>query len=208
MDNTLKRKPNFITVEGIDGVGKSTIVDLIDNYLDSLGYNTQVVRQNRDTHLAMKVRNYLSCEDAKETSPTTFAFLFCASINDTIEKVIEPAHLSGKIVISDRYTLSTRVYQRESKYINMVCDIIENQLTPDLIFVLDAPPAVVQARITLRNEGGDVMESVNTDVLNERRKEFLRLSRKRGLNTYHIDASGSQDSVVEQVTRIINKYYR
>ena len=206
MDN-LKRRPNFITVEGIDGVGKSTVVDLMDEYLNDLGYNTQIVRPVKDTPLSLKVRNFLSCEDAKNISPTTFAFLFCATINDVIEKIIEPAHLNGKIVISDRYTLSTRVYQRESKYISMVCDIVENQLTPDLIFVLDAPPDVVQERITARGEGDDVMESVSPDILNERRKEFLRLSRARGANTYRIDASGSQDSVTEQILRILDRHY-
>jgi dTMP kinase len=205
--NNLRKKPNFITVEGIDGVGKSTVVNAMADYLDSLNYNTKIVRLLKDTPLSKKIRSFLSCSDAQDVSPTTFAFLFCASINDAIEKLIEPAHLCGKIVISDRYTLSTRVYQRESKYIGMVCDIIENQLTPDLIFVLDAPPNVVQSRIDVRNEDSDVMESVSTDVLNERRKEFLRLSRSYGSCVYRIDASGTMDQVSEQVISILEGYY-
>lgn len=200
------RKPNFITVEGIDGVGKSTVVTMMSEYLNSLKYNTVIVRQNRDTPLGMKVRKFLSHEAARDISPTTFAFLFSATINDTIEKVIIPAHANGKIVISDRFTLSTRVYQRASKYISPICDIIESQLTPDIIFILDAPPVVVQARITKRDEGGDVMESVDTNVMNERRMEFLRLGRSRS-NVYRIDTSCSQEKVAEQIVNILNTYY-
>lgn len=205
--NRSNRKPNFITVEGIDGVGKSTAVKVMADYIEEIGHNVEIVRQTRDTHLGQQIRKYISCEEAKDTSPTTFALLFCASINDSIEKQIEPAHLSGKIVISDRYTMSTRVYQHESKYIDMVCDIIENQLIPDLIFVLDAPPSVVKKRINKRNDVKDVLESIDCDVLNIRRKGFIRNARASGKNTYVIDASGSEESVAEQITTILDKYY-
>lgn len=205
--NTIRRRPNFITVEGIDGVGKSTVVATIAEYLNSIKLNTAIVRQNKDTVLARKVREFISCPEAYNTSPTTFALLFAASINDSIEKIIEPAHLAGKVVISDRYTMSTRVYQSGSKYIDKVCDIIENQLLPDLTFVLDAPPSIVTARITERDEMTDALESANDDVLNERRKGFLKLARQQHKNTYTIDASGSQESVAEQIIKILVTYY-
>lgn len=200
-------RPNFITVEGIDGVGKSTAVDTMAKYIESMGLNTVVVRQNKDTYLAKEIRKFISCDEALTTSPTTFAFLFCASINDSIEKLIEPAHLNGKIVISDRYTMSTRVYQHESKYIDKVCGIIENQLTPDVTFVLDAPPSVVKARILNRNEATDVIESVDDDILNIRRKGFVRHARRSGKNTYIIDASGTQEWVAEQIIDILDTYF-
>lgn len=199
--------PNFITVEGIDGVGKSTAVAAMQTYLESVNLNVQVVRQNKDTPLARKIRAFISCDDAFDTSPTTFAFLFCASINDSIEKLIEPAHMNGKIVISDRYTMSTRVYQHESKYIDKVCDIIENQLMPDLIFVLDAPPDIVTARILKRNEVTDAIESTDDDVLNNRRKGFMRHARINGKNTHVIDASGTAEYVAEQIINVLKRYY-
>lgn len=203
----IHRRPNFITVEGIDGVGKSTVVATIADYLNDIDINTQIVRQNKDTVLARKVREFISCKEAYDTSSTTFALLFAASINDSIEKIIEPAHLSGKVVISDRYTMSTRVYQRDSKYIDKICDILENQLMPDLIFVLDAPPSVVKARIIERDEETDALESADDEKLNGRRKEFLKIARTHVKNTYTIDASGTQESVAEQIVKILSSYY-
>lgn len=205
--NRIRRRPNFITVEGIDGVGKSTVVATIAEYLNGVKINTQIVRQNKDTVLARKVREFISCKEAYDTSSTTFALLFAASINDSIERIIDPAHLNGKVVISDRYTMSTRVYQRDSKYVDRICDILENQLMPDLIFVLDAPPNIVKARISERAESTDALESADDEKLNDRRKEFLKIARTHSKNTYTIDASGTQESVAEQIIKILATYY-
>ncbi len=205
--NRIRRRPNFITVEGIDGVGKSTVVATIAEYLNGVKINTQIVRQNKDTVLARKVREFISCKEAYDTSTTTFALLFAASINDSIERIIDPAHLNGKVVISDRYTMSTRVYQRDSKYVDRICDILENQLMPDLIFVLDAPPNIVKARISERAESTDALESADDEKLNDRRKEFLKIARTHSKNTYTIDASGTQESVAEQIIKILATYY-
>ena len=205
--SNLRRRPNFITVEGIDGVGKSTVVEVIANYLNGIKLNTVIVRQNKDTPLARHVRSYLTAEEASDTSSTSFAFLFAASINDSIEKIIEPAHLNGKVVISDRYTMSTRVYQNDSKHIDKICDIIESGLMPDLTFVLDAPPSVVKSRICSRDEETDVMESVDDEILNERRKGFLKLARVHKSNAHTIDASGSAECVASQIIKILVKYY-
>lgn len=205
--NRIRRRPNFITVEGIDGVGKSTVVATIAEYLNGVKINTQIVRQNKDTVLARKVREFISCKEAYDTSTTTFALLFAASINDSIERIIDPAHLNGKVVISDRYTMSTRVYQRDSKYVDRICDILENQLMPDLIFVLDAPPNIVKARISERAESTDALESADDEKLNDRRKEFLKIARTYSKNTYTIDASGTQESVAEQIIKILATYY-
>lgn len=205
--SSIKRRPNFITVEGIDGVGKSSLVASISDYIEGLGLNVKVVRQNKDTPLGLKVRKFLSCDVATDVSDTTYAFLFCASINDVIEKIIQPAHLNGMVVISDRYTMSTRVYQRDSKHVSKVCDIIESQLLPDIVFVLDAPPSIVKSRISARNLGGDAMETVSDEVLNSRRKEFLRLSREYGPDVHRIDASMSQEEVAELVIDILDGYF-
>lgn len=205
--NRIRRRPNFITVEGIDGVGKSTVVATIAEYLNGVKINTQIVRQNKDTVLARKVREFISCDEAYDTSSNTFALLFAASINDSIERIIDPAHLNGKVVISDRYTMSTRVYQRDSKYVDRICDILENQLMPDIIFVLDAPPNIVKARISERAESTDALESADDEKLNDRRKEFLKIARTHSKNTYTIDASGTQESVAEQIIKILATYY-
>lgn len=207
--NTIKRIPNFITIEGVDGVGKSTVVGVIADYLESKTHKVTIVRQNRDTLIGANVRCFISTPEASRTSATTFALLMAASINDTIENIIEPAHMLGHIVISDRYTMSTRVYQKDSHYIDTICNIVEVQLSPDITFVLDATPDVINQRVTERNELTDVMESQGMciDVLNHRRREFLRQARKHS-NTYIIDASSDRKTVNEQIIKILSKYYK
>lgn len=204
----LRRLPNFITVEGIDGVGKSTAVSVIESHLNCLNRNTKVVRQNRDTNLGKLVRSFIGDNENIVVSDTTFALLHSASIHDVIDQIIEPAHLCGKVVISDRYTLSTRVYQAGSKHVDRVCDIIESTLSPDIIFLLDAPPSIVNARIVSRQEDTDIMENVPVSLLNDRRKEFMRLSRIRSNRVHVIDASGDPSDVAEQIISILDNYYR
>lgn len=201
-------KPNFIVVDGIDGVGKSLLVENIGKYLVNKELISRVVHIVESTHLASEIKKYLKCTDAKTASATSLAFLFCAAISDVIEKVIQPAHNNGEIIISDRYTMSTRVYQSESKYIDKVCDIIDSIMSPDITFVLDAPPSVIRQRATLRGADGDVTESIDTHVINERRKKYAGLARLSNKDTYIIDASGTPEDVTKRVYDILDTYYR
>lgn len=201
-------KPNFIVVDGIDGVGKSLLVKNISKYLDNKNLISSVTHVVESTHMAMEIKKYLKCSDAKNASATSLAFLFCAAINDVIEKVIEPAQARGEIIISDRYTMSTRVYQSDSKYIDKVCEIIDSILTPDIVFVLDAPPSIIRKRATARGYDNDVTESMDVDVINERRKKYAGLARLYSKDTYMIDASGTPEDVTQRVYDILDTYYR
>lgn len=204
----IKNKPNFIVVDGIDGVGKSLLVEAIDRYLTNQTLITKVVHIVESTHLASEVKRYLKCSDAPQASATTLALLFCSAINDVIERVIEPAQLNGEVVIADRYTMSTRVYQADSRYVDTICDIIDSVLTPDITFVLDAPPAILKERMDVRGPDGDVTES-NCDILiNQRRKDYARLARSASRDTYMIDASGTPEDVAQRVFDILDTYYR
>lgn len=205
---TIKRNPNFIVVDGIDGVGKSLLVESIEGYFERLSLTAKVVHIVESTPLAAQVKQYLKCADVKYASATTLALLFCSGINDVIERVIEPAQLSGQIVIADRYTMSTRVYQSESRHVDRICDIIDSVLTPDVTFVLDAPPGVLKNRMGIRGSDGDITESNCDVIINQRRKNYARLARNASRDTYMIDASGTSDDVRQRVFDILDTYYR
>lgn len=203
-----KVKPTFIVIDGIDGAGKSLLVEAMRAYFLNKKLESKVVHVVESTYLAGEVKRYLKGEDVKCASATTLSFLFAAAINDVVERVIEPAQLTGEIIISDRYTMSTRVYQAESKYVDTVCDIIDSILTPDITFVLDAPPSILKSRMGVRGSDGDLTESICDTTINNRRKQYARLARVANKDTYVIDASGSPDDVSQQVFDILNTYYR
>lgn len=203
----LKNKPNFIVVDGIDGAGKSALVEGLSSYFFNKNLKSKVVHIVESTYLASEVKKYLKTDDAKQASATTLGFLFGAAINDIVEKVIEPAQLAGDVIISDRYTMSTRVYQADSKYIDTICDIVESVLMPDITFVLDAPPSILKQRMSIRGSDNDVTESVCDETINNRRKAYARLARVANKDTYIIDASGTQEDVIQQVYAILNQYY-
>lgn len=200
--------PKFIVVDGIDGVGKSLLVNNIQSYLTDKEYDSRIVHVVESTPLAASVKATLKSADAGALSATTLGLLFSAAISDVIEKVIQPAHEKGQIIISDRYTMSTRVYQSDSDYIEKICDIVDSLLIPDITFVLDAPPEVIQARVGNRGSDGDVTESICDKEINKRRMAYAKLANLYDKDTYIIDASGSPEDVLSRVKEILDTYYR
>lgn len=200
--------PKFIVIDGIDGTGKSTLVATLSDYLQTVkGCKVKIIHVVETTPLASHVRDYLRQEDSRNASHTSLGLLFCAAINDSIERLIKPAIDEGYTVICDRYTPSTRVYQSDSPYINKMCDVIDNQLMPDLTFILDAPPRVILKRIGVRGADMESTESQTIDVIKDRRKLYIEVARRLGDNAYVIDASNSHEEVEQRVTSIVNTFY-
>ena len=105
------QKGIFITFEGVDGSGKSTQVKEIANTLNKNGYPTVLTREPGGSIGAELIRKLLVEGDPDRWSPETEMLLFTAARRDHFEKTINPALREGKIVISDRFADSTRIYQ-------------------------------------------------------------------------------------------------
>ena len=102
----------FITLEGVDGAGKTTHVEFIKKYLSDLGINFIMTREPGGTLLGEQLREILLHD---EMTPETETLLMFAARNEHIEKVIGPNLLGGKVVISDRFTDATYAYQSGGK---------------------------------------------------------------------------------------------
>lgn len=191
----------FITVEGIDGAGKSSACQFIKEYLaEKTNKLVKVVEQNRKHPVGLMVRNFIGSESARYASPNVFLYLFLAGIQETIEKEIIPSLKNDEFVISDRFLLSTRVYQNDAYNVDTVCDKIEEDFVrPDFTFILDINPTTALDRINLRNQNGDVFETSDLDTLEERRANFLRLERNPETHFIIIDANQDFESVKEQI---------
>lgn len=200
--------PKFIVIDGVDGSGKSTLANELKDYLQTVkGCKVKIVHVVESTRLAAHVKEYLKYDESRYTSATSLGFLFCAAIHDSIERLIKPALAEGYTVICDRYTPSTRVYQSTSPYIDKMCDIVDNQLMPDITFILDVPPRILLKRLDARGYDTDSTESRDIEEISERRRLYMNIATKLGDGAHVIDASNSHSDVEQRVFSIIDTYY-
>ena len=167
----------FITLEGGEGVGKTTNLKFIKHYLEQ--HNTPVVttREPGGTALAEKIRQLLLDNDSEAVSETAELLLIFAARAQHIKHVIEPALAEGTWVICDRFTDATYAYQGGGR--NMRISTIESlenwvqgTLRPDLTILLDAPVEIGLERARLRS-AFDRFESEKTNFFEQVRRAYL-----------------------------------
>ena len=167
----------FITLEGGEGVGKTTNLKFIKHYLEQ--HNIQVVttREPGGTALAEKIRQLLLDNDSEAVSETAELLLIFAARAQHIKHVIEPALAEGTWVICDRFTDATYAYQGGGR--NMRVSTIESlenwvqgTLRPDLTILLDAPVEIGLERARLRS-AFDRFESEKTNFFEQVRRAYL-----------------------------------
>ncbi|MDB4353282.1 dTMP kinase [bacterium] len=165
----------FITLDGIDGVGKSTQIERLINYLGERGQETLLVRDPGTTEIGSKLREIL-LESDLELHRRTEAMLFMASRCEMVETILRPAIAEGKTVVSDRFLLANVVYQSVGG--EVLPDLLwqmgrlaNGGLTPDLTILLDMPAQRSMERIGSET---DRMESRGVDYMEAVRQAFLQ----------------------------------
>ena len=174
------QRGKFITIEGIEGVGKSTNIDLLANLIEQHGHRVLKTREPGGTPIAENIRRILK-EHGDEPLPDVaeMLLLFAArSIN--VNNAIRPALESGTWVIADRFTDSTRAYQgggrgfpRES--IEWLAEFVHGDLQPDLTILLDAPVDTAMQRAGRRGDL-DRFEVEQGDFFDRVREAYLQLA--------------------------------
>ena len=139
----------FITLEGVDGAGKTTHIEFIKNYLSDLNINYVMTREPGGTVLGEKLRDILLHD---EMNPQTETMLMFAARNEHIDKIIRPNLIKGAVVISDRFTDATYAYQAGGKgvkdeKIDILKKWVQEDLRPDLTFLFDLPVEVSIERL-------------------------------------------------------------
>lgn len=159
----LRRGPSgyFITFEGIDGSGKSTQRDRLATRLADHQVNALLTREPGGTQVGLELRRLIL---KGGTSPRTELLLFAADRVAHVDEVILPALTAGRVVISDRFVDSTRVYQKvcrglPSTLIEQVLTAI-HVVTPDVTVLLDASAPVAWQRLTERNAKSGAVASI------------------------------------------------
>ena len=198
--NQEKVNSMFITLDGIDGVGKSTQMENLSQFLRSLGHEVLVVRDPGSSVVGAKLRQLL-LESDLEMHRRTEAMLFMASRCEMIEKTIRPALTQGVTVLSERFLLANVVYQSIGGEVSSAelweLGLLANgNLKPDLTLLLDMP---AESSIKRLEGPADRMESRGVDYLESVRQAFLRELPNSSPATAVIDAEQSPQQVTDQV---------
>ena len=189
----------FITVEGIEGVGKSTNLDFIQHELERRGIEVVRTREPGGTPAAERIRQVL-LELGDEVIPDVGELLlFFASRSLNLENAIKPALDAGKWVLCDRFTDATRAYQGAGRgldmaQINTLAEWVHDGVDPDLTLLLDAPVEVGFARVSARG-AVDRMESEQSEFYERVRAGYLSLAEAEPDRFAVIDASQSLKAV-------------
>lgn len=194
----------FITLEGADGCGKTTQLNLLKEYLTSRGYEIVVTREPGGKGLGEKLREILLNYDG-EVSDRCEAFLYLADRAQNIDTIIKPAINSGKIVLCDRHTDSSVAYQgygREQNIdnINMLNELAVNGVHPDLTIVFDIDTETSMARVGAEK---DRLESAGIEFHKRVRNGYLEIAKKNPQRIKVVDASQTIEDVQRDVIKIV-----
>jgi dTMP kinase len=140
----------FVVVEGPEGSGKSTLASALAGRMAAVGVLPVTVREPGGTSVAEMARRAL-LEADHPVAPVAELFLFLAARADLTTQVIRPALAAGRVVLADRYALSTEIYQVDGRGLDRTLVVPANKaatggLTPDLTLIVDLPPGVGRAR--------------------------------------------------------------
>lgn len=199
----------FITFEGIDGSGKSTQARLLADHLRGLGRDVVLTREPGGSSGAEDIRRLVLEGDPDRWSAETEILLFTAARRDHLERVIEPALKAGRIVISDRFADSTRMYQGLSRGdLRATVDRLHEMMIgrePDLTFIVDMDPETGLARARGRNGSEERFEDFGAGLQARMRAGFLALAAEFPGRCRVIDGNRPQEEVAAEVAAIADK---
>jgi len=202
----------FITIEGTEGVGKTTNISFIQEWLTAKKISFEVTREPGGTPLAEEIRQtLLSPRDEPVCDKTELLLMFAARAQH-LNQVIEPNLSAGNWVLCDRFTDATYAYQgagraMDSQLIEQLEAIVQAELKPDLTLILDIPVELGLKRAGERGEL-DRFEQEKTEFFNRVRDCYLQIANLYPQRCVIIDASLSLPRVQEQIEIALEKFWQ
>lgn len=203
----VSKKGKFITLEGMDGAGKSTHIPSIVHQIQANGLEVICTREPGGTPLGEELRELLL---HKTMHPETETLLMFAARREHIAKVIRPAMEKGACVISDRFTDATYAYQAGAKAvpvekIHLLEAWVQGDLQPDLTILFDVPVEVSLQRLALARSP-DKFEREGADFFEKLRNTYLDRARRNPARFRVINANQALDIVKNEVKVIIEEF--
>lgn len=196
----------FISFEGIEGSGKSTQIELIEELIRAKGYQVKKLREPGTTELGEKIRNIFLEKTTETVDPITEAFLLYASRKHLDQNFLRQNLSDGAIVIADRYADATLAYQSYGKgldhnFVKLIHDSSQ-LLSPDLTFYMDISAELSRERISDREM--DRMESESIDFFKKVREGYLHIAHDNPERVVVLDANKTIDELHESIKKIIS----
>ncbi len=200
----------FITVEGIEGVGKTTNMDYAYKALTAAGIDVVLSREPGGTELGEKIRGLLLDHRNGSMIDNTELLLMFAARAQHLAEVIEPALAAGKWVLCDRFTDATYAYQGGGRGIAMqrIAELeqwVQADLRPDVTLLLDTPVEIGLARAAGRPQAADRFEREKQAFFEKVRQVYLDMAARQPQRYRIIDASQSLDQVKTALNKVIQQ---
>lgn len=204
-------KGKFITVEGIEGVGKSTNIDFIHALIKASGRNVIITREPGGTPLGEAIRGLLLDPEYTGMNPDCELQLVFAARAEHLAKVVWPAIEAGHWVLCDRFTDATYAYQGggrgiDTEKIARLEQWVQGDFRPDLTLLLDVPVEVGLERAANRGKP-DRFEQEQLTFFERVRQAYLEMARQHDGRYRVIDASLPLDRVQAQLERVLELYF-
>jgi len=195
----------FISLEGVDGSGKSTQARLL---VEALGEGTVAIREPGGTEAAERIRELLA-DPGVELEPLAELMLFLAARADLTERVIRPALEEGRVVVADRFSDSSVAYQGAARGLGVgevigLCETATDGLWPDLTLLLRIDPAFGLGRA----DGEDRFEQEGLALQQEVATAYDEIAVIASDRVVVIDATGSVEEVHERVLEAVRERSR
>lgn len=203
------KKPNkFITFEGVEGAGKTTVSNLVKEKLETQGFQVFLTREpgGKDVKFAEDIRKVIM--DHEDIDPITELFLFNASRREHTIKKIRKHLEKGELVISDRFVDSTIVYQGIDNLINKetilsINNIAVGETKPDFVFILDLDPIVGIKRISTNKRETNRFDNKNIEFHKKIRKGYQKLAEDDPEKYIILDANLSPGELSDMVIEVL-----
>lgn len=197
----------LITIEGVEGSGKSTQCARLARHLKGLGLEVVRTSEPDGTPLGLRVRALFEA-DGPTPTPLTQTFLFMAARREHVTRIVAPALARGAVVISDRYADATVAYQGHGQGMDVQTIGELNMLAtggalPDLTLVLDLDPAAGMRRI--RGRALDAFEKMDLTFHRRVREGYLEIARGDKSRVVVVDADRDPDAVHADVVRAVDE---
>ncbi len=207
----------FITLEGIEGSGKSTQLPDIVKFLKSRGHDCIITREPGGTKIGQKIRKILLDPESNDMDPLAELLLYTADRAQHIKTIVNPLLVEGKTVLCDRYFDATVVYQGfarglDIELINRLHEMLFNNLKPDLTILLDLQPKLGLSRAWKQIGNGARtgleirFEEEALEFHEKVRAGYLELSRIEPERFRVIDASGDEEQVRKDIIEALSLF--
>ena len=207
----------FISIEGGEGVGKSTFTKCLENILNASGRDVVVTREPGGTPVADRVRNiFTENQTVERFTPESELMLVSAARAQHVHNLIRPSLASGKFVLCDRFADSTRVYQGflggvDTHFLELVIEQTSFGYSPDITFLLDCDVNIsaerVRSRARQKGESLSRYDAASREVYGKIRRGFLSCADKFRDRFMVLDASKDAATIIKSGVAVLNERF-